>query len=137
MNQDVNPNAMLLTTVFLCLLPHLSTPHTPRQEAYTRREIEAQRLVLELMGMTAWVLSKPRRGLWGPSGHPYPLPFSLPHSLLGQMGARRRGYRNGGWGGSRRPQGKGVQSCTKPGTEGGWESDSLPLLDYLLSTVLL
>lgn len=33
--------------------------------------------------------------------------------------------------------GKGVQRCTKPGTGGGWESDRLPLLDYLLSTVLL
>lgn len=32
---------------------------------------------------------------------------------------------------------KGVQDSTTPGTGEGWESAWLPLLDYLLSTLLL
>ena len=59
----------------------------------------------------------------GTSGHPYPFPFSLPHTQLGKMGPKGEAVRmGGGW--SRRTQGKGVQGCTKPGTGGGWESDS-------------
>lgn len=53
-----------------------------------------------------------------------PPPFSLSHTQMGQMGPKGEAMRLGVGGWSRRPQGKGVQGCTKPGTGGGWESDS-------------
>lgn len=79
MNQDITP-----------VLPvpppsPLNTTHTHHQKVGTRRDTEAQRSVLETTGMAARALSKPRRGPWGPSRHPYPLPFSLPHTQLWEL----------------------------------------------------
>lgn len=55
---------MLLTTILPALPPHLSTPQCPCQEAYSTQETKALTLVLELMGLAARGLSKPRKGLW-------------------------------------------------------------------------
>lgn len=99
------------------LLPTFQHHTFPAKKPILEEKLKP-RMVLELRGLGARVLSKPKRDLWGPSGHPYPClsPSLCPTPRRGRWGPKERLW---DWGWEQEASGKGGAGLHQTGDRRG------------------